>query len=174
MEVLAVLGGIAAITALIQQTIEVTKLLMSHEPDSVELRNTLADLSYWLPLLEEILVKLDEASKEEKQSYEPLIEEPIKACHNCISQLKGILDKLNSRVSNSRVEFPRITLDYKKKKIAEIGDLTNTIERKVQTLMIYRGLVYMSRTDLYTVRSLTPFRLYKYLKLIFRSRKRCG
>jgi len=151
MEALAILGGITAVTTLIQQANEVVRLLMSHHADGDELRNTLANLAHYLPVLEEILVKLNEASKDEKQSYEPLIEQPIKECHDCILKLKGILDKLKSKIKDGRMEFPRLPLDYKKKKIGQIGDLTNTIERKVQTLMTYRGLVYMSRTDLYTV-----------------------
>jgi hypothetical protein len=165
MEALAILGGITAIITLIQQTNEVAQLLMSHRSDSVELRNTLTNLSYYLPLLEKILVKLDEASNDEKQSHEPLIKDPIQDCYRCIQELKTILDKIKSRIRDGHLVFPKFQLDYKKNKIAQIVKLTNTIERKVQTLMMYRGMVYMSRTDLYTVRLLTPFPIYLYLKL---------
>jgi len=160
MEALAILGGITAIITLIQQTNEVAQLLMSHRSDSVELRNTLDSLSYYLPLLEEILVKLDEASNDERQSHEALIKDPIQECCRCIQELKTILDKIKSRIRDGHLVFPMFPLDYKKNKIAQIVKLTNTIERKMQTLMMHRAMVYMSRTDLYTVRLLTPFPIY--------------
>ena len=151
MEVLAIVGGIAAITVLLQQTNEVVQLLIAHRSDSVELRNALTNLSYHLPLLEEILVLLNSAGENEQQNHSVLIKEPIKECYRCIEELKTILDKVKSRIRDGQIVFPRWPADYKKKKITEIVTLTNTIEKHVQTLVIYRGMVYMSRTDLYTV-----------------------
>jgi hypothetical protein len=142
------LGLVSAIIAIVDKAREIATILVTYKNDSAELERIISRLTLRLPLLAEILRKIKQATTEEQiQSQRAVLNE----CSRLMTDLHGRLEKLRPKDREGRIAKMKRKSD-ERERIGEINQRMLDLEVFIQTLTTYHQMIYMERTDLYTVR----------------------
>jgi hypothetical protein len=143
-----VLGLVAAIISIVDKTREIATILVTYKNDSAELETIISSLTLRLPLLAEILRKIKQATTEEQIRSQRAV---LNECSRRMADLYERLEKLRPKDREGRIAKMKRKSD-ERERIGEIKQRMLDLEVFIQTLTTYHQMIYMERTDLYTVR----------------------
>jgi len=147
----AAVGLVSAIIGIVDKAheiVEIATVLATYENDSAELERIISSLTLRLPLLAEILRKIEQATTEEQIRSQ---REVLNGCSQLMNDLYEGLEKLRPKDRKGRIARIIRKSDVREK-IGEISKRMLELEVFIQTLTTYHQMIYMERTDLYTVR----------------------
>jgi hypothetical protein len=141
-------GLVSAIIGIVDKAHEIATVLATYKNDSAELERIISSLTLRLPLLAEILRKIEQATTEEQIRSQ---REVLNGCSRLMTDLYERLEKLRPKDREGRIARIIRKSDVREK-IGEISQRMLELEVFIQTLTTYHQMIYMERTDLYTVR----------------------